>query len=200
MRIRETGAPLYRLKVTLRGIRPPIWRRFLVPSDIKLKRLQDCLQVIMGWTDSHLHQFECRGVRYGTTDREFGLARVSETRTALCEVLRCPKDRLVYEYDFGDDWLHDVILEAILPAGDGGRYPMIEAGKRACPPEDVGGTYGYEQLLEAVADPGHPEHAELVAWLGEDFDPEAFDVRAANIAIHGGWVPPSDGGITAAST
>jgi hypothetical protein len=192
MRIRETGAPLYRLKVTLRGLRPPIWRRFLVPSDIRLKRLHDSLQAVMGWTDSHLHQFESQGVRYGTTDREFGLARVSEARTVVCDVLRRPKDRLVYEYDFGDDWLHDVVLEAILPAGKDGRYPVIEAGKRACPPEDVGGSYGYEELLAALADPAHPEHDQATDWLGEGFDPEAFDVNAANIALHRGSVPRRD--------
>ena len=189
MRIRETGAPLYRLKVTLRGLRPPMWRRFLVPGDIKLKRLHDSLQAVMGWTDSHLHQFESQGVRYGTTDREFGVARVSETKTAVCEVLRRPEDRLVYEYDFGDDWLHDVVLEAILPAGKNGGYPVIEAGKRACPPEDVGGSYRYEELLAALADPAHPEHDWATECLGEGFDPEAFDVDAANTAIHGGRSP-----------
>ena len=80
MRIRDTGAPLYRLKVTLRGVRPPIWRRFLVPSNITLKRLHDSLQAVMGWTDSHLHQFAARGVCYGTSDREFGLRRVARIR------------------------------------------------------------------------------------------------------------------------
>lgn len=188
MRIRETGAPLYRLKVTLRGMRPPIWRRFLVPSDIKLKRLHDSLQAVMGWTDSHLHQFEARGVRCGTSDREFGMLRVSENKTALCEVLRRPKDRLTYEYDFGDSWVHDVVLEAVLPPGKDGLYPLVEAGKRVCPPEDVGGDYGYVEFLEALVDPQHPEHENMVEWIGGAFDPEAFDVVEANVAIHGGWV------------
>lgn len=188
MRIRETGAPVYRLKVTLKGLRPPIWRRFLVPSDITLKRLHDCLQAVMGWTDSHLHQFEARGVCFGTSDRESGVRRVSEAKTTISEVLRRPKDRLTYEYDFGDRWEHDVVLEAVLPAGKGGRYPAIEAGKRACPPEDAGGVYGYVAYLEVLADPAHPEHDDVVEWLGEAFDPEAFDVGAANLTIHAGRI------------
>ena len=102
MRIRSTGAPLYRLKITLTGSRPPIWRRFLVPSDISLKRLHDALQAVMGWTNSHLHQFEVSGILYGTSDRDHGVRRLSETRTPLDRVLRRPKDRMSYEYDFGD--------------------------------------------------------------------------------------------------
>ncbi len=188
MRIRDAGTPVFRLKVTLRGSRPPIWRRFLVPGKITLKRLHDCIQVVMGWTDSHLHQFEFRGVLYGTSDREFGLTRSSETRTTLDQLLRRPKDRLTYEYDFGDSWTHDVIFEAILPPEPQRRYPLIEAGRGACPPEDVGGLPGYYQFLEAVGDHKHPEHEETLEWVGGGFDPDAFDVHKANLAIHGGWV------------
>ena len=188
MRIRDTGGPVFRLKVSLRDVRPPIWRRFLVPGGITLKRLHDSLQVVMGWTDSHLHQFDAGGVLYGTSDREFGIARVSETRATLDQVLRRPKDRLRYEYDFGDSWDHDVVLEAIIPPQVGAKYPIVEAGKRACPPEDCGGSYGYLDFLEAVSDPNHPEHQDMLDWTGGAFDPEAFDVPQANLAIHGGWV------------
>ena len=142
----------------------------------------------MGWTDSHLHQFEAEGVCYGTSDREFGIARVSEARTTLDQVLRRPKDRLRYEYDFGDGWDHDVILEAIVASQSGRLYPLVEAGKRACPPEDCGGSYGYLDFLEAISDPKHPEHRTMLDWVGGAFDPEAFDVSQANLAIHGGWV------------
>ena len=192
MRARQTGAAIFRLKVTLRGSKPPIWRRFLVPNDITLKRLHYSLQAVMGWTDSHQHQFEARGVWYGTPDREFGVGRVNESKTTLGQVLRRPKDRMTYEYDFGDGWLHDIVLEEVLPPGQGGPYPMIEAGKRARPPEDVGGVYGYQGFLEALADPNHPEHQDMVEWAGDAFNPEAFDVREANLAIHGGWVRPKD--------
>jgi hypothetical protein len=188
MRTRKTSGPVYRLKVTLRGSKPPIWRRFLVPAGITLKRLHDSIQAVMGWTDSHLHQFQKDGVLYGTSDREFGMTRVSENRTTVEQLLRSPKDRLTYEYDFGDDWVHDVMLEAVLPPGGDGRFPIVEAGRRACPPEDVGGVYGYAHFLEVLANPKHPEHAELMEWASESFDPELFDVQEANLAIHGGWV------------
>jgi pRiA4b ORF-3-like protein len=186
MRIRETGGPIYRLKVTLRGSTPPIWRRFLIPGDISLKRLHDSLQAVMGWTNSHLHQFSAKGVLYGTSDRELGLARISETRTTVDQLLHDPKDRLIYEYDFGDGWKHDVALEAVLPPGSAGRYPIVEAGRRACPPEDVGGVPGYKHFLEVLANPKYPEHSDMLAWAGGHFDPESFDPREANIAIHGG--------------
>jgi hypothetical protein len=189
MRIRDTSAPVYRLKVTLKKVRPPIWRRFLVPSDISLARLHDCLQAVMPWSDAHLHLFEAQGVRYGDPDPELGFACVSESRTKLKQVLRHPKDRLTYEYDFGDYWLHDVVLEAVLLPAKHDSYPVIEAGRRACPPEDVGGINGYGALLEALDDPSDPEHVELLDWVGETFDPDAFDVEAANAAIQGGGAP-----------
>lgn len=188
MKIRPTGGAVYRLKVTLRGTKPPIWRRFLVPGGITLKRFHDALQAVMGWTDSHLHQFEARGILYGTSDREFGFQRVSEGRTTLDQVLRRPRDRMGYEYDFGDSWEHNIVLEEILPPQPDGCYPVILAGKRACPPEDVGGIPGYSRLLEALANPRHPEHREMLEWVGGAFDPERFDPREANLAIHGGWV------------
>lgn len=185
MKTSETGGPIFQLKVTLRGSKPPIWRRFLVPGGITLKQLHGCLQAVMGWTDSHLHEFEAKGVRYGPPDRELEDTRISEARTRVDQVLRRPKDRLRYEYDFGDGWTHDVVLEAVLPPGYKGRYPAIMAGKRACPPEDVGGLHGYHHFLQAIADPQHPEHDDMLDWMDGTFDPEAFDVRAANLAIHG---------------
>lgn len=188
MRTRKTSGPIFRLKVTLRGSRPPIWRRFLVPGGITLNRLHDSLQAVMGWTGGHLHQFEVGGVLYGTSDREFGVTRASENKTTVDQVLRRPKDRLTYEYDFGDSWVHDVILEAVLPPAGDGRFPIVEAGRRACPPEDVGGIPGYADFLEVLANPKHPEHQEMIEWVGASFDPEYFDAHEANLAIHGGWV------------
>lgn len=175
---------MYRLKVTLRGSKPPIWRRFLVPADITLERLHDVLQMVMGWTDSHMHQFEARGVYYGTSAGDFDVRRVSEKKTTLDRVLRRPKDRMTYEYDFGDGWLHDVVLEESLPPGQGGPFFLVEAGKRACPPEDIGGIYGYFGFLEVLADPNHPNHREMIDWVGDPFDPEAFGVDEVNRAIH----------------
>jgi hypothetical protein len=95
---------------------------------------------------------------------------------------------MTYEYDFGDGWEHDIILEAILPPEIDGLYPMVEAGKRACPPEDVGGVHGYDHFLEALGDPGHPDHRDMLDWVGRSFDPDSFSVGEANLDIHGGWV------------
>ena len=182
---------VFQLKVTLRGIRPPIWRRVLVPSDLTLLQLHDVLQVLMGWTDSHLHQFEAAGNFYGTPDPELEVERKNERKIRLNEVLHHPKDRMAYEYDFGDSWEHELVLEKIVPRAPKVRYPVVTGGKRACPPEDVGGVWGYGHLLEAVSDSQHPDHEDMVEWSGEGFNPEAFDVGAANRAFHGGWAPPS---------
>jgi hypothetical protein len=172
--------PIYRIKVTLRGIRPAIWRRIEVPADDALFDLHRTLQAAMGWTDSHLHQFLHRGTYYGAPDREYGMPMASERRTRLVDLLQLPKDRLIYEYDFGDGWEHDVVLEAIDDAAPGARYPRVIAGKRACPPEDVGGVSGYAEFVHAITDPSHDEHAAMRDWVGGQFDPERFDVITAN--------------------
>jgi hypothetical protein len=165
----------YRLKVTLRGSRPAIWRRLEVDPGVTLARLHDILQVVMGWTDSHLHQFRRGATYYGQPDPEMGMEQENERRVVLRQVLRRPKDRMVYEYDFGDGWEHDVVLEAIGDAGRKKPPTRVLAGKGACPPEDVGGLGGYYRFLEAIQNPKHPEHADMVEW-GGPFDPDAFDV------------------------
>jgi hypothetical protein len=172
----------YRLKVTLLGVRPPVWRRVETPADVTLAQLHRILQIAMGWTDSHLHQFEQDGLLYGESDPEFGLDRVSEARTPLSGVLQRAKDAIDYEYDFGDGWLHRVVLEAVSEA-DESRAPRVLAGKGACPPEDVGGIGGYANFLEAMADPRHPEHREYREWHGAAFDPTAFDLDAVNAGL-----------------
>jgi hypothetical protein len=175
---------ILQLKVTLRGSRPPIWRRVLVPADVTLAQLHEILQLAMGWTDSHLHQFVARGVCYGSPDPDFGIDRKDERRVRLGNVLSVPKVRMVYEYDFGDGWEHEVVVEKVLPPEPGGRYPWVVAGKRACPPEDCGGVFGYEQLLEALRNPAHPEHEDMMEWTGGELDPEAFDPEEVNLVLH----------------
>lgn len=172
--------PIWKLKVTLRGIRPAVWRRLEVPAELSLFELHRVIQGAMGWSDSHLHQFIHRGTYYGAPDREFGLPTVSERRTRLTDLLERPKDRLAYEYDFGDSWEHDVVLEGIEATQPGARYPRVTAGKRACPPEDVGGCHGYAEFVAAISDPGHDEHQSMLTWAGGRFDPERFDLLAAN--------------------
>lgn len=170
---------VYRLKVILRGSRPSIWRRVEIDADVTLFRLHEVLQVVMGWTDSHLHQFRRGSTYYGQSDPEFGMHRENERRIRLREVLRKPKDRMIYEYDFGDGWEHDILLEAS-DAVPGGPPPVrVLAGKGACPPEDVGGVGGYDRFLEAIRDPKHPEHREMLEWGGR-FDPDAFEIDEIN--------------------
>lgn len=171
---------VYQIKVTLEGIRPAIWRRLLVPASIALESLHDVLQVAFGWTNSHLHGFEARGVHYGPADAELGTEQLDEKRVPLQEVLRKPKDTMNYEYDFGDSWLHKVVLEKVLQNAESQVTLSCVAGERACPPEDSGGAWRYPELLRALSDPSNSEHAEMLEWIGDDFDPERFDLAEVN--------------------
>ena len=171
------------LKITLRDVRPPIWRRVELSENVTLLALHEVLQVAMGWTNSHLHQFRHGGEDYGPPDDEFGREVRSERKTRVADLLRTPGDRLVYEYDFGDGWEHDVVLEAIVEPQVQARYPRITAGKRSCPPEDVGGPHGYTAFLEALADSQHVQHRAMTEWVGGSFAPELFDVVTANDAL-----------------
>lgn len=176
---------IFQLKVTLSDAKPPIWRRILVPADITLGRLHEVLQLVMGWTDSHLHQFVARGEVYGVPDEEeedslLGCSTKDENRAIVSDLLWLEKDFLIYEYDFGDGWEHKVTLEKRLPYDLSLPLPSCLKGKRACPPEDCGGVWGYKDVLEIVNDPSHPEYADMVEWLGEDFEPEFFDASEVN--------------------
>jgi hypothetical protein len=181
---RDKGPAVFQLKITLRAIRPPIWRRFQVPADTTFDRLHLMLQWIMGWNNSHLHEFVVGARRYGTglrEWREFGSNDVlNERRFTLAEVVPLVGSRLVYTYDFGDGWQHDICVEKLLPADPGQRYPVCLAGARACPPDDCGGYPGYVEFVEAIGNPRHDRHDELLDWIGGPFDPEAFDIEVVN--------------------
>jgi hypothetical protein len=179
----QSGWPIYQLKVTLRGIRPPIWRRLQVPSDITLYQLHCLLQVVMGWMNCHLHEFARGHTLYGTSDREFGITRLPEKTVRLLDVLTRPRDKMSYQYDFGDSWDHDIVLERILERSAEAFYPICVDGKRACPPEDCGGVGGYYELLEVLADSQHPEHDHYLEWTGGGFDPERFNLESTNRSI-----------------
>jgi hypothetical protein len=140
---------IYQLKIILQHIRPQIWRRILVPADIKLGRLHDIIQTTMGWENYHLHQFIIGDDRYGIPDPEFPDNTKNETSVRLDKIVK-PGETFIYEYDFGDSWQHEIKIEKILPM-DNQRYPVCLAGKRACPPEDCGGFPGYQHLLFAIA-------------------------------------------------
>lgn len=171
---------IYQIKVTLVGSKPAIWRRVLVPNNIRLDRLHHALQITMGWTDSHLHQFTADGVYYGINDPEFGSDCKDESKKALNKLLLEEKDSLLYEYDFGDGWKHKIILEKIVPFAKDIKLPYCKQGKRSCPPEDCGGIWGYHDFLETIQDPKHPEHDEMLEWVGGEFDPEYFSISEVN--------------------
>ncbi len=169
---------IYQIKVTLNGIRPPIWRRIQVRDDITLVRLHTILQIVMGWEDYHLHAFRIGNMEYGQPDPDLGIR--SDRAVKLKQFVSGEKFKFRYEYDFGDSWEHVLEVEKVLPPEPGVHYPRCLTGKRACPPEDVGGIWSYPDFLEAIRDPEHPEHDEMLEWIGGSFDPEAFDLEDVN--------------------
>jgi Plasmid pRiA4b ORF-3-like protein len=172
-----SNAEVYAIKVTLLGTRPPVWRRILVPRDITLRNLHRTLQVVMGWSNSHVHQFISR--RSGLSEqRRSGNKITNENQTKLGELIATVGERLLYEYDFGDGWQHELSLEEVL-LGDETFQQMCVAGKQCCPPEDCGGPQGFAELLQALDNPNHPSHHEAQEWLG-DFAAESFSVEEVN--------------------
>jgi len=184
---KRTPAPknVHRLKVTLRGTKPPIWRRFEVPSDFSLARLHTVIQRGFGWQNSHLYVFETPAGRYGQSDPDLEIRGAANKK--LSAVADWPGDKIRYEYDFGDSWEHDILVEAVEPAQPGVAYPRCTGGKRAGPPEDSGGVWGYSDLLNTLANPRDKDHAQVLQWLGIDsaaeFDPDSFDLDAAQRAL-----------------
>ncbi len=174
---------IYQIKVTLNHVQPAIWRRFQVDAARTLSHLHNVLQTVMGWDGGHLHQFFIGRTCYSEPEAELEGA-ISERETRLCDVAKV-KTKFLYEYDFGDGWEHTLVVEKSLPGNPQVRYPVCLAGKRACPPEDCGGPYGYADFLEAIANPSHPEHEGLRDWIGGHLDPEAFNLNAVNTRLLG---------------
>ncbi|MDF9832404.1 hypothetical protein M2103_000614 [Ereboglobus sp. PH5-5] len=204
--INKTAAQTARLKITLKHLTPAIWRRVLVPHDIKLPKLHDVIQIAMGWTNSHLHAFETRTkakiipkikvspkitiyqIPYEEED-SFGMFGVGseildERKHRLDDMMPETKSKCVYTYDFGDNWEHDIVLEKLEPVEARLTRAEVIDGKNACPPDDCGSVPGYCDLVEILADPKHPEHANMREWMGlekdETFDPAFRDIAAAN--------------------
>ncbi len=175
---------VYLLRITLNETEPPIWRRLMVRSDTRLPDLHLMFQAAMGWYNSHLHLFEVRGERYGEPDPDFGDDDTVNGKNVRLEALLPRKGtRMTYLYDFGDGWEHDVRVEEILPGDPKVKYPVCVEGERACPPEDVGGTWGYAEFLKAIANPRHKEHKAMLRWVGGKFDPEKFDIAVTNLNL-----------------
>ena len=173
------------LKVTLDDVEPKVLRRIEVPADIKLDRLHLTLQAALGWTNSHLFEIRARDVGWGIPSPDWPDGPLDARKVKLIDVLEDAGTKtLRYLYDYGDGWEHTIKVERMIPADTNIAYPrLIEASGR-CPPEDVGGPWGYAEMLEALADPDHERHAEIREWVGDDFDPHAFDAEPlrANVA------------------
>lgn len=181
------NAPIYQLKVVLLDSEPPVWRRLQVPGDASLDWLHAVLQVAIGWSNSHLHQFRVGEDCYSDTRHHFaeyeGDPEIFEaSKFTLRQIAPREQDVFGYEYDFGDSWEHEITVEKILPPdAAAATTALCLDGTRACPPEDCGGVGGYDNLLKTLKNRKHPEHKNMKEWLGRAFDPAAFDVAKTNL-------------------
>ncbi|WP_119324233.1 plasmid pRiA4b ORF-3 family protein [Capsulimonas corticalis] len=174
---------IYQLKITLDKIKPSIWRRVQIKGSSNLADMHRVIQTVFGWENSHMHQFIVGKVNYG--DASFDDEVEDESAVTLTQLIPEEQSKFRYEYDFGDDWMHTIVVENIAPAEPGVQYPRCLSGKRSGPPEDSGGPFGYPHLLEITSNPEHENYAEMSEWLGEEFDPEKFDLAAVNAALQG---------------
>jgi hypothetical protein len=175
---------IYQFKITLKDIKPPIWRRIQVPKKYNFWDLHIAIQDAMGWQDYHLHEFEIVNPLTGTKtiigipnkDKDFADYKILPGwKQKIADYFLRENQSAKYIYDFGDNWEHEIILEKILPKENNLTYPLCIKGERACPPEDCGGSYGYEDFLEIVGDPENEQHEEILEWVGGKFDSEHFD-------------------------
>ena len=172
---------VYQFKITIKGIKPPIWRRIQVPETYTFWELSSAIQDAIGWTGGHLYEFTCLNPKTGINDTismpesEFDRSVKDGRKKKIAAYFSLKNKKSAYVYDFGDDWEHTVVLEKIIPADPKTNYPCCIAGKRNGPPDDVGGVFGYEEFVSIMKDPQHEEHDEMVEWYGDIFDPEKFD-------------------------
>jgi hypothetical protein len=177
---------MYRLRITLLDVEPAAWRVVLVPETITLPKLHAVIQTAMGWTNSHLHEFVIGGRRYSDSpEEEWEPGQIADEGGVMLETALGKAARTFdYVYDFGDDWHHAIVLEERQPLPpDSSSTVRCLAGERACPPEDAGGAYGYADFLEAIADPKHPDHHEMLEWCGGEYDPAHFDIDRVNTML-----------------
>jgi hypothetical protein len=176
---------IYQIQIALKNFKPKIWRRILVNSNMLLSDFHKVIQTTMGWDNSHLHQFIKDRTYYskkikGDDFWDMSGDNVDYKKMKISDLLVAEKDKMVYEYDFGDGWEHSIILEKILPFEKGFKHPVCLAGKMSCPHEDVGGVWGYAEMLEILKDPKHEEYENYMEWLGGGFDSEEFDIEMVN--------------------
>jgi hypothetical protein len=175
--------PIYQLKIVLLDIDPPIIRILQIKGNVNLGKLHDYIQGAMGWTNSHLHEFKINEQRYQAEEQMDGSIDdpdMYDEREYRINKLLKEGDSFEYIYDLGDFWEHEITVEKIIPPEDGVKYPICIYGERSCPPEDSGGTSIYEDILEVLNDPNHGEYEHYSEWVGEDFDPEKFDLEKTN--------------------
>lgn len=177
---------IFQIQIALKGSKPKIWRRILIPSDLSLSDFHKIIQTTMGWTNTHLHQF-IKNMTFYTVKHpddymwdEMDNVDYKKNKIRISDLIKTEKDKIIYEYDFGDGWQHDIILEKVLPIDNNIKYPICLTGKMNCPPEDCGGIWGYTDMLVILKQPGHEEYDNLIEWLGEKFDPEFFDIDEVN--------------------
>jgi Plasmid pRiA4b ORF-3-like protein len=191
----NVNAPAFQIKVTLKDIDPPIWRRILVSCETTLSQLHDIIQAAMGWQNSHVHLFEIGIVRFTSGEDPENLTELTAVDSRCVRLLHLVQPyhpfrgdfhfAFDYEYDMGDSWHHEVVFEDVLPPDPKRKTPVCTGGERACPPEDVGGVHGYVTFLEAIRNPDDPEHQSYLEWIGGSFDPEAFSIEAINQQLRG---------------
>lgn len=174
---------IHTLKVTLREVKPPVWRRIEVPSELRLSELAPILEAAMGWLGSHLHMYDAEGTIYDMHHPELEPLGLDESDYSLDQLLPNVGMKMRWEYDFGDGWEHNLLVEAISLRKSKAGYPVCLAGRRSCPPEDCGGPWGYQNMLEALADPHHSDHDVMVEWAPLDFDPGRFNIDETTEAM-----------------
>ncbi|MDR1949366.1 MAG: plasmid pRiA4b ORF-3 family protein [Spirochaetaceae bacterium] len=195
----ETLQHVFVLRVSLKDISPPIWRSVQVPGSVTLGDLHRIIQIVMGWSDSHLHSFEIDGLSYSSNNSDFYSDMDNEDEDeddyTLEDLDLRVKQKFLYTYDFGDSWDHQILVSRILSPGEDSagdyRQPRCLSGRRACPPEDCGGFPGYEDILEALREPRKKKNRELLEWVG-DYDPEDFDVDMVNEVLLNSWKDDPD--------
>ena len=178
--------PVARVRITLQNIAPAVWRRVDLPLSTTLMALHDVIQVAMGWTDSHLFEFVVGDRVYGEPDPDDAMyeRKVCQAKSIrLKQLLDRGVERFLYVYDFGDNWRHHIILESVRQGEDHTDYPAFVGGARRAPPDDVGGISGFEAFLEAVTDPRHEDHDQMLEWSDGSFDPEDIDERDIRMII-----------------
>jgi hypothetical protein len=196
---------VYYLRITLQDSKPPIWRDILVPNDLTLEGLHYVIQIVMGWGNCHVHQFIAEKVLYtagivnSNHDTTYGLDQSdveiqdrNEKKYTVSQLLFKEEATIIYEYDLGDSWTHQIKLKKIMPVDANAHQPRCIKGENACPPEDCGGIWGYTDMLETLQHSDDTENAQLLAWFGKDFNPSHFDIDAVNRTLRHLLVDNSD--------